>query len=117
MYLQIGAHETIVLKLEVNPAIVGGLTVQIGDKFMDLSISSKIASMKVCELLIFSDISASTPKTESCVETKQKKKIILVSPPPCQVPRRWGKLRHVTWHLSFKNRAKPAGWPTWCFNW
>ena len=46
---QIGANETIVLKLEVNPALVGGLTVQIGDKFMDLSISSKIASMKVRE--------------------------------------------------------------------
>jgi len=43
---QIGANETIVLKTEVNPALVGGLTVQIGDKFMDLSISSKIASMK-----------------------------------------------------------------------
>eukprot|EP00903_Cladosiphon_okamuranus_P006571 g6419.t1 len=43
---QVGANETVVLKLEVNPALVGGLTVQIGDKFMDLSISSKIASMK-----------------------------------------------------------------------
>lgn len=44
---QVGADQTIVLKTEVNPALVGGLTVQIGDKFMDLSISSKIASMKV----------------------------------------------------------------------
>lgn len=45
--MQVGADKTIVLKTEVNPALVGGLTVQIGDKFMDLSISSKIASMKV----------------------------------------------------------------------
>lgn len=44
---QVGADETVVLKMEVNPALVGGLTVQIGDKFMDLSISSKIAAMKV----------------------------------------------------------------------
>lgn len=44
---QVGENETIILKTEVNPALVGGLTVQIGDKFMDLSISSKIASVKV----------------------------------------------------------------------
>lgn len=43
-----GAHETIVLQTQVDKTLVGGLTVQIGDKFMDLSISSKIASMKVC---------------------------------------------------------------------
>lgn len=43
---QVGEGKKIVLKTEVNPALVGGLTVQIGDKFMDLSISSKIASMK-----------------------------------------------------------------------
>lgn len=47
LFLQLGANQTVVLKMEVNPALVGGLTVQIGDKFMDLSISSKIASMKV----------------------------------------------------------------------
>eukprot|EP00904_Undaria_pinnatifida_P010619 jgi/Undpi1/6688/HiC_scaffold_20.g09167.m1 len=43
---QVGAHETIVLQTQVDKTLVGGLTVQIGDKFMDLSISSKIASMK-----------------------------------------------------------------------
>lgn len=45
--LKVSASETIVLKTQVDPTMVGGLTVQIGDKFMDLSISSKIASMKV----------------------------------------------------------------------
>ncbi|CAN0043402.1 unnamed protein product [Discosporangium mesarthrocarpum] len=43
---QVGAGKTVSLTTEVNPALVGGLTVQIGDKFLDLSIASKITSIK-----------------------------------------------------------------------
>jgi F-type H+-transporting ATPase subunit O len=32
----------VVLKTEVNPAILGGLQIQIGDKFLDLSVGSRI---------------------------------------------------------------------------
>lgn len=32
----------VVLKSEVNPAILGGLQIQIGDKFLDLSVGSRI---------------------------------------------------------------------------
>ncbi|CAM9871999.1 unnamed protein product, partial [Choristocarpus tenellus] len=43
---QVGKTETVVLTTSVNPSLVGGLTVQIGDKFLDLSIASKISTIK-----------------------------------------------------------------------
>jgi F-type H+-transporting ATPase subunit O len=42
-FLQKG--ETLILETRVDPSILGGLTVQIGDRFMDLSIQSKIQKM------------------------------------------------------------------------
>jgi len=39
---QVGAGKSILLTTAVDPAIVGGLVVQIGDKVMDLSVSTKI---------------------------------------------------------------------------
>ena len=42
-FLQKG--ETIKLEARVDPDILGGLTLQVGDRFMDLSISSKINKM------------------------------------------------------------------------
>ena len=35
----------LLIEAEIDPAILGGLKVQIGDKFIDLSISSKIQKM------------------------------------------------------------------------
>lgn len=43
---QVGEGKTVVLTMDVNPALVGGLTVQIGDKFLDLSIATKVTSIK-----------------------------------------------------------------------
>jgi F-type H+-transporting ATPase subunit O len=42
MKAQVGASKTINLKMKVDPSIMGGLQVQIGDQFMDLSVASKI---------------------------------------------------------------------------
>lgn len=42
MKTQVGADKKVVLSTEVDPSIVGGLQVQIGDQFLDLSIASKI---------------------------------------------------------------------------
>jgi F-type H+-transporting ATPase subunit O len=42
MTAQMGAGKTVMLTTKVDPAILGGLQVQIGDKFLDLSVSSKI---------------------------------------------------------------------------
>ena len=42
MTAQVGQEKTINLTLKVDPAIVGGLQVQIGDQFMDLSVASRI---------------------------------------------------------------------------
>mmetsp|Transcript_22196 Transcript_22196/g.71549 ORF Transcript_22196/g.71549 Transcript_22196/m.71549 type:complete len:200 (+) Transcript_22196:69-668(+) len=38
--------EKVILSAKVDPSILGGLTIQIGDKFLDLSASSKIASIQ-----------------------------------------------------------------------
>lgn len=37
--------ETLIMETSVNPSILGGLQVQIGDKFMDLSLASKVNKM------------------------------------------------------------------------
>mmetsp|Transcript_30401 Transcript_30401/g.97004 ORF Transcript_30401/g.97004 Transcript_30401/m.97004 type:complete len:209 (-) Transcript_30401:25-651(-) len=42
----LAAGQTISLITEVDPKLLGGLQVQVGDKYMDLSVSSKIASIK-----------------------------------------------------------------------
>lgn len=55
-----GAGKTVVLTMAVNPALVGGLTVQIGDKFLDLSIATKVSSIKVCVCVFY-------PRSVPCV--------------------------------------------------
>jgi len=40
-----GAGKTIDLKVQVNESILGGLQVMVGDKFLDLSVSSRIAAL------------------------------------------------------------------------
>jgi len=45
MKSQVGAGKTVVLSTEVDPSILGGLQVQIGDQFLDLSVGSKIDSI------------------------------------------------------------------------
>merc|ERR1712127_390111 len=42
MKSQFPAGAKVVLKTEVNPSIMGGLQIQIGDKFLDLSVGSRI---------------------------------------------------------------------------
>jgi len=42
---QVGKDKKVILSAEVDPTIVGGLQVQIGDQFMDLSVGSKIDSI------------------------------------------------------------------------
>jgi F-type H+-transporting ATPase subunit O len=42
MKSQFPAGAKVVLKSEVNPSILGGLQIQIGDKFLDLSVGSRI---------------------------------------------------------------------------
>jgi F-type H+-transporting ATPase subunit O len=39
---QVGADKSVILSAEVDPSILGGLQVQIGDQFLDLSVGSKI---------------------------------------------------------------------------
>lgn len=39
---QVGAGSKVVLSLEVDPTILGGLQIQIGDRFLDLSVKSQI---------------------------------------------------------------------------
>ena len=39
---QVGAGKKVVLSTEVDPSILGGLQVQIGDQFLDLSVKSRI---------------------------------------------------------------------------
>lgn len=38
-------HTTVAYSIQVNPDILGGLVVEIGDRTIDLSVSSKIAKM------------------------------------------------------------------------
>jgi len=45
MKSQVGAGKTVVLSTQVDPSILGGLQVQIGDQFLDLSVGSKIDSL------------------------------------------------------------------------
>lgn len=42
MKSQVGKGQQVVLSTKVDPSIVGGLQVQIGDQFLDLSVSSRI---------------------------------------------------------------------------
>lgn len=41
----VGQGKTLKIKSEVNPEILGGLVVEVGDKTLDLSISSKVARL------------------------------------------------------------------------
>lgn len=43
---QVDAGTKIVLETRVDPTLYGGLTVQVGDRFMDLSIASKIKQVR-----------------------------------------------------------------------
>jgi len=45
MKSQVGKDKKVVLSAEVDPTIIGGLQVQIGDQFLDLSVGSKIDSI------------------------------------------------------------------------
>lgn len=45
MKSQVGKGKTVALSTKVDPAILGGLQVQIGDQFLDLSVGSKIDSI------------------------------------------------------------------------
>ena len=42
---QVGEGKTVILSTEVDPSILGGLQVQIGDQFLDLSVGSKIDAL------------------------------------------------------------------------
>jgi F-type H+-transporting ATPase subunit O len=41
----LGPGETLIMDTKVDPTIMGGLQVQIGDKFMDLSLANKVNRM------------------------------------------------------------------------
>merc|ERR1719384_2221928 len=45
MKSQVGKGKKVILSTEVDPGIIGGLQVQIGDQFLDLSVGSKIDSI------------------------------------------------------------------------
>ena len=45
MKSQVGKDKTVVLSTKVDPSILGGLQVQIGDQFLDLSVGSKIDAL------------------------------------------------------------------------
>jgi F-type H+-transporting ATPase subunit O len=45
MKSQVGAEKKVILSAKVDPSIIGGLQVQIGDQFLDLSVGSKIDSI------------------------------------------------------------------------
>lgn len=42
---QVGKDKSVILSAKVDPSILGGLQVQIGDQFLDLSVGSKIDSI------------------------------------------------------------------------
>jgi len=42
MKTQVAKGKKVVLSTQVDPTILGGLQIQIGDKFLDLSVGSKI---------------------------------------------------------------------------
>jgi len=42
MKVQIGEGKQVVISTKVDPSILGGLQVQIGDQFLDLSVASRI---------------------------------------------------------------------------
>lgn len=42
MKVQVGKDKKVILSTEVDPSILGGLQVQIGDQFLDLSVGNKI---------------------------------------------------------------------------
>lgn len=42
MKTQVGEGKKVVLSTQVDPSIVGGLQIQIGDQFLDLSVRSRI---------------------------------------------------------------------------
>jgi len=41
-----GEGEKVILETKVDPSLLAGLTIQMGDKYMDLSASSQIAAFK-----------------------------------------------------------------------
>ena len=43
---QVGKDKKVILQMKVDPTLLGGLQVMIGDKFLDLSVSSKINNIK-----------------------------------------------------------------------
>ena len=45
MKSQVGTEKKVILSTKVDPSILGGLQVQIGDQFLDLSVGSKIDSI------------------------------------------------------------------------
>merc|ERR1719223_462103 len=46
MKSQVSGAGKVILSTKVDPSILGGLQVQIGDKFLDLSVASKIDTLK-----------------------------------------------------------------------
>merc|ERR1712238_178612 len=51
---QVGEGKTVILSTKVDPSILGGLQVQIGDQFLDLSVGSKIDSISRTVVLFYS---------------------------------------------------------------
>ena len=45
MKSQVGEGKKVIISSKVDPSIVGGLQVQIGDQFLDLSVASRIDSI------------------------------------------------------------------------
>eukprot|EP00957_Ditylum_brightwellii_P023383 1764400-Ditylum_brightwellii.AAC.1 len=48
---QVGEGKTVILSTQVDPSILGGLQVQIGDQFLDLSVGSKIDALSRTTIL------------------------------------------------------------------
>mmetsp|Transcript_29329 Transcript_29329/g.38330 ORF Transcript_29329/g.38330 Transcript_29329/m.38330 type:complete len:211 (+) Transcript_29329:68-700(+) len=45
MKSQVGADKKVILETKVDPSMIGGLQVQIGDQFLDLSVASRISEL------------------------------------------------------------------------